>query len=105
MGGDDTKHWIDELVKQESDGYKDSYSSYLQSLHDFAYEGVLQPPFYRSVSKQKIEETIEHAFQYSIDYFLKQYLLIGRIERIIYISTLGDKYTDSVPRDYVDVIV
>jgi hypothetical protein len=105
MGGDDTKRLIDELIQQEREGYKDSYSSYLQSLYDSADEGVLHPPFFRSVSIQKIEETIEQAFQYSIDYFLKQYMLIGRIERIIYISTLGEKYADPVPRDYVDIVL
>jgi hypothetical protein len=105
MGGTDTKRMIDELVKQESEDYKESYSTYLQALYDSAGEGELSPPFFRSVSMQKIEQTIDQAFQYSIDYFLKQYLIIGRIERVIYISTLGEKYTEPIPRSFVNVIL
>jgi len=105
MGSTNTKGMIDELIKTESADYKDSYSSYLETLFDSAESGILSPPFFRSVSFNKIEETIEQAFQYSIDYFLKQYLVIGRIERIVYISTLGEKYTDPVPRNYVNVFI
>jgi len=105
MGGPDTKRRIDELVKEESEDYNESYSSYLQALYDSADEGELSPPFFRSVSIQKIEQTIDQAFQYSIDYFLKQYLIIGRIERVIYISTLGEKYMEPVPRNLVNVVL
>lgn len=44
-------------------------------------------PFYRALAPSIIMDSVEQAFQYSIDYFLKQYLLLGRIEQIIYINT------------------
>jgi hypothetical protein len=44
-------------------------------------------PFYRALGPSIIMDSVEQAFQYSIDYFLKQYLLLGRIEQIIYINT------------------
>lgn len=105
MGNSRYQTIIDEIIKKENDEYKDSYSSYIKSLIATAETDVLRPPFFRSISIEKIEDTIEQAFQYSIDYFLKQYLVIGRIERIVYISTLGEKYTDPVPRNYVNVVI
>ncbi len=45
-------------------------------------------PLYRALPVQKIYDTIEQAFRYSVDYFLKQYLFLGRIDQVIYVSTL-----------------
>jgi hypothetical protein len=44
-------------------------------------------PFFRGIGPTAIMDSVEQAFQYSVDYFLKQYLLIGRIEQVVYINT------------------
>jgi hypothetical protein len=42
-------------------------------------------PFFRLTSFD-IETAVAQAFQYSIDYFLSQYIQLGRIEQVIYVS-------------------
>ncbi len=42
-------------------------------------------PFFRLTSYD-IETAVAQAFQYSIDYFLSQYIQLGRVEQIIYVN-------------------
>lgn len=42
-------------------------------------------PFFRLASID-LEKSIAQAFQYSVDYFLRQYIQIGRIEQVIYVN-------------------
>lgn len=42
-------------------------------------------PFFRLASVD-LEKSIAQAFQYSIDYFLRQYIQIGRIEQVIFVN-------------------
>ena len=43
-------------------------------------------PFFRAVSPEAIYSMIKQSFNYSVDYFLKQYILAGRIEQVVYIN-------------------
>ena len=88
---------IDTYVQQEAGRYSGSYTSYLQSLRTNLRTSTteFEIPLFGSISQARIEETIEQSFQYSIDYFLKQYLIVGRIEKVLYISTLGPKITST----------
>ena len=45
-------------------------------------------PVYRAIATDRIVEVAEQAFQYAVDYFLKQYILLGRIKSVIYVSNL-----------------
>jgi hypothetical protein len=45
-------------------------------------------PLYRIIPPEKITAVAEEAFQYAVDYFLKQYILLGRIKGVIYISNV-----------------
>ena len=78
---------VDEYVKKELADYDQSYTTYLRDLIEKSNTEI-SPPFFRGIAFERMEEMIDQAFQYSIDYFLKQYLMIGRIERVIYLSTL-----------------
>lgn len=84
---------VDRIVREEEIEYKESYSSYIQSIltsiDSINTDSIFSTPMFSGIAKKRIEEAIEAAFHYSIDYFLKQYLIIGRIERVIYISTLN----------------
>ena len=88
---------IDTYVLQETERYSGSYTSYLQSLRKNLGTPTmeLEIPLFGGISQARIEETIEQSFQYSIDYFLKQYLIVGRIEKVLYISTLGPNITST----------
>jgi hypothetical protein len=82
---------IDQLIQEENTDYKESYTDYIRSLRDMSRDPAITqiyPPFFRGIAFERIETMIDQAFQYSIDFFLKQYLMIGRIERIVYVSTL-----------------
>ena len=86
---------IDSYIEEEKKelGYEsdnNSYISFIQELIQKISEGesTIPYPMYRALPIQKIYDTIEEAFKYSVDYFLKQYLFLGRIEQVIYVSTL-----------------
>jgi hypothetical protein len=81
---------INAMVRETSD-YQGSFTNYLQDLRRKANDPLaksLPAPFYRGFSSSRLEDIIDQAFQYSIDYFLKQYMIIGRIEQIMYVNTL-----------------
>lgn len=86
---------IDTYIQEEKKelGYEsdnDSYISYVKELIETIKgdANTIEYPMYRALPIQKIYDTIEQAFKYSVDYFLKQYLFLGRIEQVIYVSTL-----------------
>ena len=87
-----TRTLVDTAIHMEKERFglnsSTEYSQTLESLLDDLDRGdqEIYFPLYRMVAPTIIYETIESAFLYSIDYFLKQYLLIGRIQQIIYIS-------------------
>jgi hypothetical protein len=81
---------INSRIRETSD-YRGSFTKYLQDLRQKAnnpFSNSLPAPFYRGFSSSRLEDIIDQAFQYSIDYFLKQYMIIGRIEQILYVNTL-----------------
>ena len=96
LGGENPVHEIvDEALRleQEQHGQNSSvpYTEYVKTLITQLKgleEGELMTiPFFRGIGPTAIMDSVEQAFQYSIDYFLKQYLLIGRIEQVVYINT------------------
>lgn len=99
LAGNSTKtvqleSFIDSYIEKEKKdlGFEtdnESYISFLKELMGKINEQETIPyPMYRALPIQKIYDTIEQAFKYSVDYFLKQYLFLGRIEQVIYVSTL-----------------
>jgi hypothetical protein len=96
LGGENPVHEIvDEALRleQEKHGQNSSvpYTEYIKTLITQLKgleEGELMTiPFFRGIGPTAIMDSVEQAFQYSVDYFLKQYLLIGRIEQVVYINT------------------
>ena len=96
LGGENPVHEIvDEALRleQEQHGQNSSvpYTEYVKTLITQLKgleEGELMTiPFFRGIGPTAIMDSVEQAFQYSVDYFLKQYLLIGRIEQVVYINT------------------
>lgn len=85
---------IDSYIEKEKkelgfESDNESYISYVKGLIEKIRDSDdIQYPMYRALPIQKIYDTIEQAFKYSVDYFLKQYLFLGRIEQVIYVSTL-----------------
>lgn len=69
----------------EKEGYVESIGDLTPPFGPMSKEAAF--PFYRSPAREFILDSIEQAFQYSIDYFLKQYLIIGRIEKVVYVNT------------------
>jgi len=69
----------------EKEGFVDSIEDLAPPFGPMSKEATF--PFYRSPAREFILDSIEQAFQYSIDYFLKQYLIIGRIEKVVYVNT------------------
>ena len=69
----------------EKEGFVESIGALTPPFGPMSKEGAF--PFYRSPAREFILDSIEQAFQYSIDYFLKQYLIIGRIEKVVYVNT------------------
>lgn len=63
------------------------YSEYIAGLSKS--EETFYFPYYRAIAPQRIMDVAEQAFQYAVDYFLKQYILLGRIKSVIYISNLS----------------
>ncbi len=49
------------------------------------YSESFAVPFFRLASVD-LEKSITQAFQYSVDYFLRQYIQIGRIEQVIFVN-------------------
>jgi hypothetical protein len=93
VGGDiDTRSLVDTAIHLEKEkfGFETGmdYSVAIDTLLTDLEQGKedIFFPLYRMVAPQMIYETIESAFSYSIDYFLKQYLQIGRVSQIIYIN-------------------
>lgn len=86
--------FIDSYIEEEKKNLgfssdKDSYISYIKDLVESVKKSnSIEYPMYRALPIQKIYDTIEEAFKYSVDYFLKQYLFLGRIEQVIYVSTI-----------------
>ena len=84
---------VDRIVRDEQAEYKGSYTDYIQtlltSIHAMNASSSFSIPMFSGIAQNRIEEAIEAAFHYSIDYFLKQYIIVGRIERVLYVSTLG----------------
>jgi hypothetical protein len=96
LGGDGPVHEIvDAALQAEQERYgEDSSGSYTEYVKDLLTrfktleEGeLISIPFFRGIGPRTIMDSVEQAFQYSVDYFLKQYLLIGRIEQVVYINT------------------
>jgi hypothetical protein len=96
LGGENPVHEIvDEALRleQEEHGQNSSvpYTQYIKDLltrFKTLEEGeLISIPFFRGIGPSAIMDSVEQAFQYSVDYFLKQYLLIGRIEQVVYINT------------------
>jgi hypothetical protein len=96
LGGENPVHEIvDEALRleQEEHGQNSSvpYTQYIKDLltrFKTLEEGeLISIPFFRGIGPTAIMDSVEQAFQYSVDYFLKQYLLIGRIEQVVYINT------------------
>jgi len=95
LGGEGPIHEIvDAALLAEQEKYGENsmpYSEYVKNLiekFEALEEGeLLSIPFFRGVGSEMILKSVEQAFQYSVDYFLKQYLLIGRIEKVLYINT------------------
>ena len=96
LGGENPVHEIvDEALRleQEEHGQNSSvpYTEYVKDLltrFKTLEEGeLISIPFFRGIGPSAIMDSVEQAFQYSVDYFLKQYLLIGRIEQVVYINT------------------
>lgn len=84
---------IDSYIQEEKaalgfENADESFLDYVKSLVDGSVEDTIAYPLYRALPIQKIYDTIEQAFKYSVDYFLKQYLFLGRIDQVIYVSTL-----------------
>jgi hypothetical protein len=89
-----------ELLQSETDKYMSDFLAldirkYFETLNSEPYvtetadaKTLVSLPFYRGISKDKIKEVTEEAFQYAVDYFLKQYILLGRIKGVIYISNV-----------------
>ena len=64
-----------------------SYTKYLKSLiSEFETADQVSIPFFRAVSPDAIYSMLKQSFNYSVDYFLKQYILAGRIEQVVYIN-------------------
>ena len=68
----------------------DSYTKYIgKMVTDFRSQNQSEEiafPFFRAISPEYIYSVIKQAFNYSVDYFLKQYILAGRIEQVVYIN-------------------
>ena len=68
----------------------DSYTKYISELitkfRNPSQSGEISFPFFRAISPEYIYSVIKQAFNYSVDYFLKQYILAGRIEQVVYIN-------------------
>lgn len=89
---------VDEALRLEQERFGKTPESYLGYLKEMItkVEGLkdgetLSLPFFRGIGATAIMDSIEQAFQYSVDYFLKQYILIGRLEQVIYINTASPK--------------
>ena len=67
-----------------------SYTKYISELitefRNPSQSGEISFPFFRAISPEYIYSVIKQAFNYSVDYFLKQYILAGRIEQVVYIN-------------------
>ncbi len=61
-------------------------------------------PFFRAVSPDAIYSMLKQSFNYSVDYFLKQYILAGRIEQVVYINN-RDVYKSKLFLDMDGVFV
>ena len=97
LGGENPVHEIvDEALRleQEQHGENSSvpYTDYVKNLitkfRELEDGELVTIPFFRGIGPTAIMDSVEQAFQYSVDYFLKQYLLIGRIEQVVYINTV-----------------
>jgi hypothetical protein len=86
---------VDKAISDEKSEYlgvnsADSYTRYIGELvKDFeTIDGSeeISFPFFRAISPEYIYSVIKQAFNYSVDYFLKQYILAGRIEQVVYIN-------------------
>jgi len=94
-GNGPVREIVDSALRLEQEKYGENssvpYSEYIKSLitrFSTLEEGeIISFPFFRGVGPSEIMDRVEQAFQYSVDYFLKQYLLIGRIEQVVYINT------------------
>lgn len=78
---------IEYLGKNSSDSYTKYIGEMVKSFQqrDFLAEEIAFP-FFRAVPSEFIYSLIKQAFTYSVDYFLKQYILAGRIEQVVYIN-------------------
>ena len=96
LGGENPVHEIvDEALRLEQERHGENssvpYTDYIKSLiakfRGLEDGELITIPFFRGIGPAAIMDSVEQAFQYSVDYFLKQYLLIGRIEQVVYINT------------------
>jgi hypothetical protein len=96
LGGENPVHEIVDQalrIEQEKHGENSSipYTEYIKGLitklRNLEDGELISIPFFRGIGPTAIMDSVEQAFQYSVDYFLKQYLLIGRIEQVVYINT------------------
>lgn len=87
---------VDHAINEEKLEYlgmnsSESYTEYLSEMvksfqqRDFKGEELVFP-FFRAVPSEFIYTVIKQDFMYSVDYFLKQYILAGRIEQVVYIN-------------------
>ncbi len=65
-----------------------NYVKNLEDLRKASIENSVKVssfPFFR-LTAYDIETAVAQAFQYSVDYFLRQYIQIGRVEQVIYVN-------------------
>lgn len=86
---------VDRAISQERLEYlgansEDSYTKYISKMvsefENNSQSEEISFPFFRAMSPEYIYTIIKQAFTYSVDYFLKQYIVAGRIEQVIYIN-------------------
>lgn len=80
-----------EILSEEFARYALPPSEYVKDLQTIKMKAQnpdipqLSFPFFRLASAD-LEKSVAQAFQYSVDYFLRQYIQIGRIEQVIYVN-------------------
>jgi hypothetical protein len=86
---------VDKAISEEKLEYLgansgDSYTKYIGKMvtefRNNSQSEKISFPFFRAISPDYIYSVIKQAFNYSVDYFLKQYILAGRIEQVVYIN-------------------
>lgn len=89
---DEMKLAIDSILTEEFEKYTQvskeiTYVDYLNTIGESKMDDTaeIEFPFFRLTSGD-LEKSVAQAFQYSVDYFLRQYIQIGRIEQVIYVK-------------------